>query len=311
MSGMSVDKDMRSSLGERRVREMKKMMKKKNAPYFFLAPMLVLFAVFMIYPIIDSLILSFQDFTEGNYVFCGLQNYITMFHDPVFWKSLKNTFIYLAVQVPVMVVLSLLLGVLVEQAFLKFRSGFRMSIFLPSVTALVAYAIVFKLLFNTDFGLVNHALTALGFDGVDWLNTVWGARSAIIIGITWRWTGYNTIIMIAGLKNIPMELYESAEIDGASFFQKFVYITVPMVKSIIVFVSITSTIGTLQLFDESFILTNGGPNNATITIGHYLYNTGFSYYKFGYAAAISYALVVIIGVLSFVQFRITKGGENE
>lgn len=302
---------MRSSLGERRVREMKKMMKKKNAPYFFLAPMLVLFAVFMIYPIIDSLILSFQDFTEGNYVFCGLQNYITMFHDPVFWKSLKNTFIYLAVQVPVMVVLSLLLGVLVEQAFLKFRSGFRMSIFLPSVTALVAYAIVFKLLFNTDFGLVNHALTALGFDGVDWLNTVWGARSAIIIGITWRWTGYNTIIMIAGLKNIPMELYESAEIDGASFFQKFVYITVPMVKSIIVFVSITSTIGTLQLFDESFILTNGGPNNATITIGHYLYNTGFSYYKFGYAAAISYALVVIIGVLSFVQFRITKGGENE
>ncbi len=308
---MSVDKDMRSSLGERRVREMKKMMKKKNAPYFFLAPMLVLFAVFMIYPIIDSLILSFQDFTEGNYVFCGLQNYITMFHDPVFWKSLKNTFIYLAVQVPVMVVLSLLLGVLVEQAFLKFRSGFRMSIFLPSVTALVAYAIVFKLLFNTDFGLVNHALTALGFDGVDWLNTVWGARSAIIIGITWRWTGYNTIIMIAGLKNIPMELYESAEIDGASFFQKFVYITVPMVKSIIVFVSITSTIGTLQLFDESFILTNGGPNNATITIGHYLYNTGFSYYKFGYAAAISYALVVIIGVLSFVQFRITKGGENE
>lgn len=302
---------MRSSLGERRVREMKKMMKKKNAPYFFLAPMLVLFAVFMIYPIIDSLILSFQDFTEGNYVFCGLQNYITMFHDPVFWKSLKNTFIYLAVQVPVMVVLSLLLGVLVEQAFLKFRSGFRMSIFLPSVTALVAYAIVFKLLFNTDFGLVNHALTALGFDGVDWLNTVWGARSAIIIGITWRWTGYNTIIMIAGLKNIPMELYESAEIDGASFFQKFVYITVPMVKSIIVFVSITSTIGTLQLFDESFILTNGGPNNATITIGHYLYNTGFSYYKFGYAAAISYALVLIIGVLSFVQFRITKGGENE
>lgn len=302
---------MRSSLGERRVREMKKMMKKKNAPYFFLAPMLVLFAVFMIYPIIDSLILSFQDFTEGNYVFCGLQNYITMFHDPVFWKSLKNTFIYLAVQVPVMVVLSLLLGVLVEQAFLKFRSGFRMSIFLPSVTALVAYAIVFKLLFNTDFGLVNHALMALGFDGVDWLNTVWGARSAIIIGITWRWTGYNTIIMIAGLKNIPMELYESAEIDGASFFQKFVYITVPMVKSIIVFVSITSTIGTLQLFDESFILTNGGPNNATITIGHYLYNTGFSYYKFGYAAAISYALVLIIGVLSFVQFRITKGGENE
>ena len=288
----------------------KSLMTRKNAPYLFLTPMIILFAVFMIYPVIKSLILSFQDFTDGQYIFCGIQNYVTMFKDPIFWKSLKNTFIYLAVQVPVMVVLSLVLGVMVEQAFLKFRSGFRMSIFLPSVTALVAYAIVFKLLFNTDFGLVNHALRALGFTGVDWLNTVWGARMAIIIGITWRWTGYNTIIMIAGLKNIPLELYESADIDGANAFQKFFYITIPMVKSIILFVSITSTIGTLQLFDESFILTGGGPDNATITIGHYLYNTGFSYYKFGYAAAISYALVVIIGILSIIQFRMSKGGED-
>ena len=288
----------------------KSFMTRKNAPYLFLTPMIILFSVFMIYPVIKSLILSFQDFTDGQYIFCGIQNYVTMFKDPIFWKSLKNTFIYLAVQVPVMVVLSLVLGVMVEQAFLKFRSGFRMSIFLPSVTALVAYAIVFKLLFNTDFGLVNHALRALGFTGVDWLNTVWGARMAIIIGITWRWTGYNTIIMIAGLKNIPLELYESADIDGANAFQKFFYITIPMVKSIILFVSITSTIGTLQLFDESFILTGGGPDNATITIGHYLYNTGFSYYKFGYAAAISYALVVIIGILSIIQFRMSKGGED-
>lgn len=288
----------------------KSLMTRKNAPYLFLTPMIILFSVFMIYPVIKSLILSFQDFTDGQYIFCGIQNYVTMFKDPIFWKSLKNTFIYLAVQVPVMVVLSLVLGVMVEQAFLKFRSGFRMSIFLPSVTALVAYAIVFKLLFNTDFGLVNHALRAIGFTGVDWLNTVWGARMAIIIGITWRWTGYNTIIMIAGLKNIPLELYESADIDGANAFQKFFYITIPMVKSIILFVSITSTIGTLQLFDESFILTGGGPDNATITIGHYLYNTGFSYYKFGYAAAISYALVVIIGILSIIQFRMSKGGED-
>ena len=199
------------------VPQRKRIMTKKTAPYIFLLPMIVLFAVFMVYPIIDSLILSFQDFVDGEYIFCGVQNYITMFHDPVFWQSLKNTFIYLIIQVPVMVVLSLILGVLVEQAFLKFRTGFRISIFLPAVTALVAYAIVFKLLFNTDFGLVNHALRALGFDGVDWLNTVWGARMAIIIAITWRWTGYNTIIMIAGLKNIPTELYESAEIDGVYY----------------------------------------------------------------------------------------------
>ena len=264
----------------------------------------------MVYPVIKSLALSFYDFEGGDYLFCGINNYVTMCKDPVFWKSLGNTFIYLAIQVPVMVILSLILGVLVEESFLRFRTCYRVSVFLPSVTALVAYAMIFKLLFNTDFGLVKHILRTFGLGGVDWLNTVWGARAVVIMGITWRWTGYNTIIMIAGLKGIPMELYESADIDGASFLQRFFRITIPMVKSIILFVSITSTIGTLQLFDESFVLTKGGPDNATITIGHYLYNTGFSYYKFGYAAALSYALVLIIGILSFVQFKATNGGDN-
>ncbi|MEG0214564.1 MAG: sugar ABC transporter permease, partial [Hungatella sp.] len=201
-----------------------------------------------------------------------------MLKDPIFWKSLGNTIIYLLVQVPIMVSLSLLLGVLVEQDFLKFRAGYRIGVFLPSITALVAYAMVFKLLLNTDYGIINHVLRAIGFDGVDWLNTVWGARFSIIMGITWRWTGYNTIIMIAGIKGIPTELYEAADIDGDSFIQKIKSITIPMVKPIMLFVSITSTIGTLQLFDESFILTAGGPDNATITIGHYLYNSGFTFF---------------------------------
>lgn len=284
---------------------------KKNVPYIFMAPMVILFAVFMVYPILHSFVLSFFHFEGGEYIFCGLENYITLAQDPVVWISLKNTFIYLAIQVPIMVVLSLLLGALVEQDFLKFRSCYRISVFLPSVTALVAYAMIFKVLFNTDFGLVNHFLRLLGWEGVDWLNTVWGARAVIILGITWRWTGYNTIIMIAGLKSIPVELYESADIDGASFWNKFFHITIPMVKSIILFVSITSTIGTLQLFDESFILTGGGPDNATITIGHYLYNTGFQYYKFGYAAAISYVLAFIIIIISLIQFKATSGGEEQ
>ena len=151
-----------------------------------------------------------------------------MFRDPVFWKSLGNTFIYLAIQVPVMVILSLILGVLVEENFLKFRTCYRISVFLPSVTALVAYAMIFKLLFNTDFGLVNHFLRSVGWSGVDWLNSVWGARAVVIMGITWRWTGYNTIIMIAGLKGIPTELYESADMDGAVFlFTKFLLLSFP------------------------------------------------------------------------------------
>ena len=167
---------------------------KKTAPYIFLLPMILLFGVFMVYPVIKSLALSFYDFEGGDYLFCGINNYVTMCKDPVFWKSLGNTFIYLAIQVPVMVILSLILGVLVEESFLRFRTCYRVSVFLPSVTALVAYAMIFKLLFNTDFGLVNHILRTFGLGGVDWLNTVWGARAVVIMGITWRWTGYNTII---------------------------------------------------------------------------------------------------------------------
>ena len=272
----------------------KALVNQKNAPYFFLMPVFLLFMVFMVYPILHSVVLSTFHFENGIYTFVGLQNYVTMTKDPIFWKSLGNTFIYLAIQVPVMVILSLALAVLVEQDFLKFRATYRMGVFLPSITALVAYAMVFKLLLNTDYGIVNHLLGFVGIQPVDWLNTIWGARISII----------------AGIKGIPNELYESADIDGASFFKKFTRITVPMVKPIILFVSITSTIGTLQLFDESFILTGGGPNNATITIGHYLYNNGFVFFKFGYAAALSYALVLIIAVLSIIQFKATKGGEN-
>lgn len=282
----------------------------KTAPYLFLAPMILIFAVFMLYPVLHSLVLGFFRFDAGQYSFVGLGNYTTMLRDPVFWKALGNTFIYLLIQVPVMVLLSLLLAVLIEQDFLKLRSGFRISVFLPSVTALVAYALVFKLLLNTDYGMINHALGLFGLNPVDWLHTTWGARFSIILAITWRWTGYNTIIMIAGIKGIGNELYESADIDGASFVQKLFRITIPMVKPIILFVSITSTIGTLQLFDESYILTTGGPDNATISIGHYLYSQGFSFFKFGYAAALSWVLVLIIAVLSIIQFRATKGGET-
>ncbi len=283
----------------------------KTAPYYFLAPAVIVFAVFMIYPIIHSFVLSFQSFEGGKYEFIGLRNYIRLFKDPIFWSSIGNTLIYLVIQVPVMIFLSLLLAVLIEQRYLRGRAFFRMSIFLPTITALVAYSIIFKLLFNTDYGFVNFLLSLLGIEKIDWLNTTWGARLTIILGITWRWTGYNMVIMIAGLNAIPEDLYESAELDGATSFDKFRYITVPMMKSIILFVSITSTIGTLHLFDESLILTNGGPDNATISIGHYLYNSGFRYFKFGYAAAISYVLVFIIALLSFIQFKVTKEEDTE
>ena len=236
----------------------------------------------------------------------GLRNYIELFNDPVFYKALFNTFFYLIIQVPVMISLALLLAVLVEQKFVRGKGFFRMATFLPTITSLVAYSLVFKVLFNTNYGLINYIVEFFGGEKIQWIYSAWPARASIIISITWRWVGYNMIILLAGIQAIPTEMYESASLDGASFWQQLFYITIPAIKPIILFTTITSTIGTLQLFDEPYILTQGGPNYATITLGEYLYDNGFTYLKFGFASALGYVMVIIIGLLSWLQFRVNK-----
>lgn len=284
----------------------KPLINRKTIPYVLIFPIVIIFAVFMVYPILRSLYLSFFELVSGSYEFVGFSNYTTLFKDEVFWKSLGNTVIYLIVQVPVMIAGALLIAVAIEQKFLKGKAFFRTTIFLPSVTALVAYALVFKVLLNGDHGLINYVIELCGGKGINWFYEEWPARFAVIISITWRWLGYNMIILLAGIQSIPNELMEAADIDGASFWDKLFHITIPMVKPIILFCTITSTIGTLQLFDEPLILTEGGPNNATITMGQYLYNNGFRYLKFGYASAIGYVMTVIIGLLSLFQLKATK-----
>lgn len=279
---------------------------RKTIPYVMIAPIVVIFALFMIYPILRSLYLSFFELVSGSYEFVGFQNYARLFKDETFWKSLFNTCIFLIVQVPIMIGGALLIAVAIEQKFIKGRAFFRTTIFLPSVTALVAYALVFKVLLNGDHGLINFVIEMLGGKGVNWFYEEWPARFAIIISITWRWLGYNMIILMAGIQSISNDLMEAADIDGATFWDKLFYITIPMVKPIILFCTITSTIGTLQLFDEPYILTAGGPNYATITMGQYLYDNGFRYLKFGYASAIGYVMTVIIALLSVFQFKATK-----
>lgn len=281
----------------------------RTAPYYFLSPILIIFTVFMIYPIISSFILSFQEFKHGQYNFVGLKNYSMLLKDPIFKAAITNTLQYLIIQVPIMILLGLIFANLLNQAYIKFRAIFRISIFMPAITALVAYSLIFKLLLNTDYGFINYLLSLVGLPAIDWLNGPVTAKASLIIAITWRWTGYNMVIFLAGLQAIPEELYEACAIDGASRIQQFFKVTVPLLKPVILFCTITSTIGTLQLFDESYILTGGGPDNATITIAHYLYNTGFRFVNFGYAAAISYVLVIIIAVISFIQFKLS-GGDN-
>ena len=284
----------------------KKFSTKKVAPYMFLLPIIIIFAIFTLYPVINSFILSFYEFKGGEYFFVGLDNYMRLLEDTTFAKSLLNTLIYTIVQVPTMILLSLVLGSILNSAFLKFKGFFRLSFFLPVVVSMVAYSVMFKLLLNTDYGIVNILLESIGIDKVAWLDGEFTSKLAIILGVTWRWTGYNTVIVLAGLQGISEEVYEAARIDGANAVQRFFKITVPLLKPIILFIAITSTIGTLQLFDESFIITGGGPNNATISISHLLFNTAFRSFDFGYASAMSYVLVILMGILSFIQFKINK-----
>lgn len=266
----------------------------------------LMICLFYFYPMIQALIMSFQSGTGTNLTFIGFDNYLRLFQDPTFIAAVKNTVIYLIVQVPVMILLALFLSVLLNNPKLRFKGFFRTAIFLPCVTSLVAYSVIFKYLFGAD-GLINMMLLTVNLitEPIQWLTDPFWAKIAIIVAITWRWTGYNMIFYLSSLQNIDHSIYEAAKMDGASAFQQFFKITIPMLKPIILFTSITSTIGTLQLFDEVMNITQGGPGNSTITISQYIYNLSFKYTPdFGYAATVSYAIVIMIVIFSIIQFKV-------
>jgi len=275
------------------------------AGWAFVLAAVVMIAAFIFYPMVQALLLSLQSGKGTNLSYVGLDNYVRLFSDPTFLAAVRNTFVYLIVQVPIMIVLALFISVLLNDPRLKFKGLFRTAIFLPCVTSLVAYSVIFKYLFGQD-GLVNLTLLKLSViaEPIGWITDPFWARVTIIIAITWRWTGYNMIFYLSALQNVDPAIYEAARIDGAGASRQFFSITIPMLKPIILFTSITSTIGTLQLFDEVVNITRGGPGNATTTISHYIYNLSFKYTPdFGYAATVSYSILVLIVVFSFIQFR--------
>lgn len=284
----------------------KRAAKRSRPGYFFILPAAVLFLLFFIYPLISSFIQSFQSISGGETSWVGLAQYRRLLDDPLVAESLFNVFLILVIQVPLMVCIAIVLAYVMNQSWIRFRSGFRAIYFLPAVTTLVAYSLVFRVMLATDGGAANQMLGMIGLDPIDWLNSEGWARVALIASITWRWTGYNMIIILAGLQAIPAEQYEAARIDGAGRWAVFSKIVVPQLRPVILFSSITSTIGALQLFDENFILTGGGPNNATMTPVLYLYKVGFQQFDFGYASAIAWLVVAIIAVISVIQFRIMR-----
>ena len=287
---------------------MKRLIKNRQdgTAMLFIIPSLILVTLFIFYPMAQSLITSFQTGVGNNMRFTGIDNYTRLLSDKTFHKALGNTILYLLIQVPIMIVLALVISSMLNDKSLKLKGFFRTAIFLPCISSLVAYSIIFKSLFASD-GFINAILLNLNvIDApLSWISHPVLAKVLIIIAITWRWTGYNMVFYLAGLQSIDGSIYEAADIDGVNGFTKFRYITVPLLKPIILFTTINSTIGTLQLFDETVNITDGGPANATLTISQYIYNVLFKYNPdFGYACAMSFVVVVLIVALSFIQKKV-------
>ena len=278
--------------------------KRNLTGWAFLLPAALLIFVFCFYPMVQALILSFQKGTGSAVQPAGFANYARILNDATFQQCLFNTIFYFVIQVPIMLILALILAQLLNSPDIKGKGIYRTMIFLPCATSLVSYSMIFKSLFAND-GLVNRVLSTVGIPTVDWFQNAWAARWVIVIALVWRWTGYNMVFYLAGLQNIDYSIYEAARIDGASPFQQFVHLTIPLLKPTILLTAIMSTSGTLQLFDESVNLTAGGPGKATMTLTHYIYNISFvETPKFNYAAALSVFILVVVAVLSAIQMKV-------
>lgn len=278
----------------------------------FITLPVILITLLVFVPMVSALFTSFQTGTPMDMSFNGLGNYVRMLSDSTFKKAFGNTFLFLIVQVPIMLFLALVLSNILNDKKLKFKGLFRTALFLPCITSLVSYSLIMKSLFSAN-GLVNNVLMNLNLVDapIMWLTDPFWAKVLIIFAITWRWTGYNMIFFISGMQNIDPSIYEAAEIDGASKRAQFFKITIPNLKPIILFTTITSTIGTLQLFDEVQNITGGGPANATTTLSQYIYNLSYRYTpNFGYAAAVSFVIVIAIVVLSLIQTKL-GGRDNQ
>ena len=282
----------------------------------FISAALFLLILFNIYPIINSLYLSFQTGKGVVMHFAGLDNIKRLFIDKEFHTALFNTFTFLLFQVPIMIILALIFASMLNNPKIKCKAIFRTAIFIPCVTSLVAYSLLFKSMFSYE-GIINTILLNIHIISkpIPWLSDPFWGKITIIIAITWRWTGYNMIFYLAAIQNIDRSIYEAADIDSANGVQKFFHITIPMIKPVIVFTTIMSTIGTLQLFDEPMNLTSGGASSATfmgtLSLSQYIYNLSFKYVpNYGYAALISYVIVILVAILTFIQFKIA-GGKND
>lgn len=283
-----------------------------HSAYLFLAPAMTAIFVFFFLPVLAALVMSFTDFDiyslgdMSRARFIGFSNYLNLFQNPLFWKALGNTAYFVVVGVPLSIMTSMLVALALNSKLTRFKSLFRFSYFLPVVTTLVAVAVIWRYIYHPRFGLANYLLNLIGIKPVDWLGNPHWAMPALIIMAVWKGFGYNMIIFVAGLQNIPETLYEAARLDGANGWQEFRNVTIPMLSQTTGFVTITTLIGYCQFFAEPYVMTDGGPLNSTLSIVLLMYKEGFKFWRMGYSAAIAFILFGIILILTIVQLRVQK-----
>jgi multiple sugar transport system permease protein len=277
------------------------------AGYLFLLPNILGFLVFSSIPVVATFSISLLDWDLIRAPrFVGIDNYVKLLtDDAVFRKVLFNTAYYVVGTVPAGIILSLLLA-LAMNANVRGIALFRVIFFIPVISASVAVAVMWRWLYNTDFGLINLFLTSVGLKGVPWLSSTAWAMPAVILMAIWKSLGYNMVIFLAGLQSIPAHLHEAAAIDGANGVQRFRYITLPLLAPTTFFVLVISVISSFQVFDLAFVLTKGGPGDATNTMVMYIYNQAFQFFHMGYAAAIAWVLFAIIFVITLLQHQLQK-----
>ncbi|MBK7819572.1 MAG: sugar ABC transporter permease [Tessaracoccus sp.] len=280
----------------------------ERAGWLLTLPFLLLFLVFTAWPVIQSVFFSLTDIrnrdlrTPFDVNFVGLDQYAKALTDPIFQKAALNTGFFVIVGVPLTLMVALAAAIALNSGITRLRSVFRLGFYTPVITSIVAVAVVWRFLLHPESGLVNTVLGWVGITGPNWLGSTTWAMPSLIAMAVWRNFGTAMIIFLAGLQSVPEELHEAAAIDGASTWQRFLNVTVPILRPTILFVSVTTAIGYLQFFEEPFVMTNGGPLNSTISASMYTYQQ-FSFGNYGFAAALSYLIFLVIAIVTVVQFR--------
>ncbi len=276
----------------------------KAAPYLFIMPFCITFLIFFAYPIGSSIVMSFQKIVPGSETFIGFRNYEKLFSDPIFFQAVGNSIVYTLMTLAVLIPVPMFIAVLLNNRLIKGKNLFRSALFIPALTSVVIAGTIFRLIFTElPNGVMNQIVGIFGAEPIKWVKTLWPSRIGLLLLATWRWTGVNVLYYLAGLQNIPHELYESADIDGANFWGKFTRITMPMLKPVTVYVLTISIFGGMAMFAESYVffMNNNSPNNIGLTIVGYLYRNGIEQANFGYANAIGIVLLIFIMVVNVIQ----------